>query len=254
MLARLWLGCLASKRWKNYHLQKRESDETEPTKWKHSRNGRWKKDVWVLVVWQTAFYNSHGTSGNWKSFNFSWSLLLLHLACDLLQHHKHSRNICSSHGFSAFTVIPYPGRTQECCTIPARETHHSRHHNQRHRSKLLRTVLKNHQQLVPVHVDHLPPKRQTSQCKPRAHVSQAISTCQDTPQRCDATRNAALDITGRKPCSVFSTREEKLVIEWRRVSSRYTLFTVKSFIHCCSGIGPNIIRARFPSFGSAPVP
>lgn len=69
---------------------------------------------------------------------------LFHLACDGLHHHKHSRNICSSHGLSAFTVIHYPGRAQECCTIPAREAHHSRHHNQRHRSELLCTILKNH--------------------------------------------------------------------------------------------------------------
>ncbi|KAJ7369280.1 hypothetical protein OS493_040082 [Desmophyllum pertusum] len=65
----------------------------------------------------------------------------------------------------------------------------------------------------------------------------------------DAVRreDTALDITGRKPCSVLSTRKAEVVVKWRGVPPRGALSTVKSFIHRCTGISSDILSAPFPS-------
>lgn len=71
-------------------------------------------------------------------------------------------------------VIHYSGRSQKCCTVPTRKALDSQHLYQRHRSELLRTIFKHHQQFLPAHIGHLSPKFQASQCQPWTHVSQTV--------------------------------------------------------------------------------
>lgn len=136
-------------------------------------------------------------------------------------------------------------RPQERGCFHARKAYKSQRQIEWHRSELLHAILEDNEQHFPCYSSDLSSKHSTSQREPRAHVGQAVPTCQDSSQGNGAPGNPSLDAANRKPCRVFSSRQKR----WRQLSSS-TLFTVDSFFNCCIGVSSNLLGTWFASFGS----
>ena len=136
-------------------------------------------------------------------------------------------------------------RPQERGCFHARKAYKSKRQIEWHRSKLLHAILEDNEQHFPSYFSDLSSKLSTSQREPRAHVGQAVPTCQDSSQGNNESRDPTLDAASRKPCRVFSSRKSR-----RRQPSSSTLFAVDSFFNCCIGVSSNLLGTWFASFGS----